>query len=154
MGVEKKPVNLWVKRILVTITVIALLGVGVIWYIFSEKFTDTVDVTADYTVNALDLIHEFEKDDAAANKKYAEKIVVVNGRVTEIEAADTTVNIKMTDTTSGSYVIFAFQQQHLAEAKSLQEGDSVGIKGSCSGGAYSKILETEFITFKRAALNK
>ena len=59
----------------------------------------------------------------------------------------------MADST-GSYVIFAFQSQHLAEAKSIKQGDDVSIKGSCSGGAYSEILEAEFITFKRCALNK
>ena len=41
-----------------------------------------------------------------------------------------------------------------AEAKMLKEGDSVSIKGSCSGGKYSSILDTESITFKRCAINK
>jgi hypothetical protein len=33
-------------------------------------------------------------------------------------------------------------------------GDKVSIKGSCSNGAFSTILETEYITFKRCAVNK
>ena len=154
METPKKKINPWVKKILLGIFVIALLGAGGIWYIFSEKFSDINEVKADFTVNALDMIHEFEKNDSLANKKYTEKIVVVNGMVSEVEGADTTVNIKMADTSSGSYVIFAFQQQHRAQAKSIKVGDSVSIKGSCSGGVYSRILETEFITFKRCALNK
>jgi len=142
------------KKVLAVIFLLLVLGGGAIWYIFNEKFSDTTETKADFTVNALDLIHEFEKNDSLSNKKYSEKIVVVNGMVSEVEAADTTVNIKMADTTSGSYIIFAFQQQHLAEAKTIKQGDQVSIKGSCSGGAYSEILETEFITFKRCALNK
>ena len=89
-----------------------------------------------------------------ANKKYAEKIITVNGRVTETESADTTINIKMIDSLTDAYIIFAFQEQHLKEAKQLKEGDSVSIKGSCSGGIYSNILETEFVTFKRCTVNK
>jgi hypothetical protein len=134
--------------------IIALAFVGGIWYVFTQKFTDTTKEKAAYTLNALDLINEFKKNDSLANKKYAEKIIAVTGLVTEIEAADTTVNIKMADTTSGSYAIFAFQQQDLAKAKTIKEGDIVSIKGSCSGGAYSQILETEFITFKRCTLSK
>lgn len=142
------------KSIILAVIIIALSFAGGIWYVFTQRFTDTTKEKADYTINAFDLINEFKKNDSLANKKYAEKIITVTGLVTEVEAADTTVNIKMADTTSGSYAIFAFQQQNLTEAKAIKEGDKVSIKGSCSGGAYSQILETEFITFKRCALSK
>jgi flagellar basal body-associated protein FliL len=143
-----------IKKIIIAGIIVALAGAGIIWYIFTKKFADTVNETADYNLNALDLINEFKKNEGAANKKYAEKLITVTGLVTEVEMADTTVNIKMADTASGSYAIFAFQQQNLQEAKTIKEGDKVAIKGSCSGGAYSQILETEFITFKRCALSK
>ena len=143
-----------VKKIIIAAITIFIIACCVIWYVFTEKFTDTVKEKADYAVNALDLINEFKKNDSLANKKYAEKIIAVTGVVTETEMADSTVNIKLADTTSGSYAIFAFQQQHLAEAKTIKEGDKVTIKGSCSGGTYSQILETEYIVFKRCALSK
>jgi len=142
------------KSIILAVIIVAFAFAGGIWYVFTQKFTDTEKEKADYTINAFDLIKEFKNNDSLANKKYAEKIITVTGLVTEVEAADTTVNIKMADTTSGSYAIFAFQQQNLTEAKAIKEGDKVSIKGSCSGGAYSQILETEFITFKRCALTK
>ena len=133
--------------------IILLLATAWIWYVFNEKYADTTQITPAFSVTALDLIHEFEKNDSLANKKYAEKIMVVSGEVSEVEGVDSTVNIKMADSTSGSYVIFAFQQQDKALAEKIKSGDKVSIKGSCSGGAYSKILETEFITFKRCAIN-
>lgn len=148
---SKRP---WVKKLLLAVVVLALLGASVVWYIFTEKHVDTTASKADYTVAALDLIREFETSDSLANRKYTEKILIVNGMVSEVEAADSTMNIKMVNDSTGSYIIFAFQQQHLDEAKQLKKGDAVSIKGSCSGGAYSSILETEYITFKRCALNK
>ncbi|MEO6549102.1 MAG: hypothetical protein ABIN94_13945 [Ferruginibacter sp.] len=154
MIVRKRKLNPWFKRILLGIALLSIVSAGIIWYIFTEKFSDTTEVRETVTINALDLIHEFEKNDSLANKKYTEKIIVVNGVVSEVEPADSTVNLKIADTATGSYIIFAFQQQHQAEAKSIRKGDKVSIKGSCSGGAYSQILETEFITFKRCALNK
>ncbi len=96
----------------------------------------------------------FQQNDSAANKKYTDKIITVSGTVSEIEAADTTLNIKFVDTATGSYAIFAFQQQHLAEAKTVKVGDSVSIKGSCSGSIYSEILQATAVTFKRSTLNK
>ena len=144
----------WVKKVLYAGLVLLLIGAGVIWYIFNEKHEDTASVKADYITEAIPFIKEFEKDIKAANEKYADKIIEVTGVVTESEAADTTINIKMTDATTGSYLIFAFQQQHLQQAKTLKAGDKATIKGSCSDGIFSEILGTYFISFKRSTLLK
>jgi flagellar basal body-associated protein FliL len=142
------------KKILIVIGIGLVAAAAVALYIFTDTFDDTATQKAAYTVSANPFIKEFEKDNALANKKYTEQIITVNGRISEIEAADTTVNIKMIDTTTGSYIIFAFQQQDAAEAKKLKEGDSVSVKGSCSGGIFSEILEVESINFKRSSINK
>lgn len=142
------------KKWMITLGVLVLAGIATAWYIFTEKFEDTGKVKADYTVNAIDFIREFQQNETGANKKYTEKIIIVNGIVSEIKNADTTANIIMADMTSGAYIIFAFQQQHVADARQMKVGDHVSIKGSCSGGNYSMILETEKIDFKRCAVNK
>lgn len=134
--------------------ILLLVATGLVWYIFTEKFSDTAESKADYTLNAMNFIKEFQQNDSLANKKYTEKIISIRGAISEIETADTSVNIKMADTATGDYIIFAFQEQHLAEAKKLKKGDDVSIKGSCSGAVYSEILETRYISFKRAALDK
>ena len=149
-----KKTSPWLKKIIVGVFILLIAGAGVIWYIFTETFVDTSERKAAYTVNAMQFIKEFEKNEALANAKYNDKIVIVNGRVSETEPADTTINIKFTDTLTDAYIIFAFQEQHLQEAKQLKEGDSVSIKGSFSNGSYSDILETTSITFKRCAINK
>ena len=146
-------INRRYKKWMIALFTLLLAGGGIIWWLFTLKYDDTATVKADYTVNALEFIKEFKQDMAGANKKYSEKIIVVNGTVSAIEAADTTANIKMIDTTTDSYIIFAFQQQHLNEAKQMKEGEKVSIKGSCSNGAFSTILETEYISFKRCAVN-
>ena len=151
MTKQKRP---WLKKMMIAGLVLVVIALGIYWYVATEKFSDTKGRKAAFTVNAVDFIREFEKSDSAANIKYTDKIITVNGIVSEIEAADTTINIKFIDTSSGAYSIFAFQEQHLAEAKTLKVGDSVSIKGSCSGGLFSEILGSEFITFKRCTLNK
>ena len=148
---KKKP---WLKRILSIFLAIVIILAGVYWFVATAKFSDTKTIKADYTLSALDFIKEFQQNTKVANEKYADKIIVLNGRVSEIEAADTTLNIKFTDPATSSYAIFAFQQQHLAEAKSVKHGDSISIKGSCSGGIYSEILDATAVSFKRSTLNK
>jgi hypothetical protein len=154
MEATKKNGGSWGKKILITFLALFLIGGAGFWYIMNEEYEDTSSVKSAYTVNAMDLLQEFQEGDSAANKKYAEQIVTVNGRILEIEAADTTANIKFIDTLTGSYIIFDFQSLHANEAKSLQVGDSVSLKGSCSGSIYSQLRKAHMISFKRATLNK
>jgi hypothetical protein len=142
----------WVKKIVIAIIALSLVLGAAYWYIFNDKFADTTERKAEFTVSADSFIQEFESNDSVANKKYADKIVAVSGRVSELEAADSTINVKFSNSLTGSYIIFDFQAQHAAEAKSLKIGDSITVKGSCSGSIYSKLLKTQFISFKRAAL--
>ncbi|NCW88503.1 MAG: hypothetical protein EBV71_06415, partial [Chitinophagia bacterium] len=78
----------------------------------------------------------------------------VNGRISEIEAADTTVNVKFINDNTGSYLIFDFQSKDVAAARVLQAGDSVALKGSCSGSIYSQLRRAHMISFKRSTLLK
>ena len=142
------------KRLIYFLLLAFIAVAGIFWYLYTKKFPDTRDSKADFTVNAIAFIREFEKDNDKANKKYTEKIVSVSGRIAAIEQVDTTANIKFTDPVSGSYIIFSFQDQHLNETKGVKAGDSVTIKGSCSGGIFSEILGTEYISFKRSTLKK
>ena len=147
--------NVKQKKVIITSILILVVTAALsVWYVFTVKFNDIKDEKVVYNVKALNLIKEFKNNDSMANKKYAEKVMTVTGLVTEVESADSSINIKLGDTLTGSYVIFAFQQQHINEVKNIKKGDSISIKGSCSGGAYSEILETEFITFKRCAIIK
>jgi hypothetical protein len=122
--------------------------------ILKETFETTDNIKADYTLSSGELIKEFMTNDSAANKKYREKIVSVNGAASEVEAkSDSTVNIKFVDST-GSYIIFPFEKDQYEKVKNIKAGDAVSLKGSCSGSVYSDILSTTQISFKRSILNK
>jgi hypothetical protein len=154
MGVAVKKKTSIIKKIVLVGLVLVVIGLIAAWFMFTQKFEDTVKQKAVFTVNAMDLLNEYHTNDSIANKKYAEKIMIVNGRVSEMENADSTINLKMIDTLTDAYIIFAFQNENVLDVKKINEGDSVSIKGSCSGGAYSEILETVFVNFKRSVINK
>jgi flagellar basal body-associated protein FliL len=145
-----------VKKIMLAALALLLFGGGLAWYFLTKGFDDTAEIKADYTVSAKAFMDEFKLNDKlneAANKKYAEKIITVNGRVSSVEAADTTLNLKI-ENTDGAYIAFAFQQKDQAAVKNVKAGDSVSIKGSCNGAGFSSILGVPYITFKRCSLNK
>lgn len=140
------------KKIFIILGLFIIVAAAVIYYLFSMKFKDMNDVQADYEISANDLIKSFQLNDSAANVKYSEKVIAVNGQVTDIETADTTINIKMTDEQSGSYLVFSFQKSEEALLKAVKLGDMISIKGSCSGAIFSEILSAYAISFKRCIL--
>ena len=127
---------------------------GVYIYYATLTHPDMLSVPADYKVDAISFIKEFHADQNMANQKYTERNIEVSGTVSVIEKADSAINVKMIDSATGSYLIFAFQDEHLKEAVTIREGQRTSIKGSCSGGVHSSILGTTFIAFKRSVLVK
>ena len=122
-------------------------------YIMSETHAATEDVKADYTVGAADLIKEFTSNDTATNKKYLDKMLVVNGNAAAVDVLpDSTSTIKFADST-GSYAIFSLEKNQVEKVKTIKQGDPVSLKGVCSGSIFSEILSTTVITFKRATFN-
>jgi hypothetical protein len=122
--------------------------------VMSAAFKETKDVKTDFTVQADSLIREFLVNDTAANKKYLEKVLVVNGNAASIELRpDSSSMIKFADST-GSYAIFSLEKDQYKAVKDLQTGSPVSVKGVCSGSIFSDILGTTSINFKRSTLNK
>ncbi len=154
MPVTKKQ-NPWRKRLLAAGLIIILAISGVYWYYATAQYADTKRIKSHYELTAMDLLREFGENDSLANQKYTEKIITVSGMISELESPDSaTVNVKFIDSTTGHYAIFAFQDQHAAEAGNLREGEQVSIKGSCSGGTYSELLGVYSVEFKRSTLDK
>ncbi len=122
--------------------------------ILQETFETTDNIKADYILASGELIKEFMANDTAANKKYLEKVLAVSGPVASIDiATDSGSTIKFADNT-GSYAIFSLEKTQLNKVKMIKAGDTVSVKGVCSGSMFSEILGTTSISFKRSTLNK
>ena len=128
-------------------------------FMFAQKylenpFDDTANVKADYTISADELIKEFISNDTATNKKYREKVLVVNGKASAVDVRnDSTSNVKFADST-GYFINFPLEKDQFDKIRNTKPGDPVSLKGVCSGSIFSEILGTTSISFKRATLNK
>ncbi len=123
-------------------------------YVMKQTFADTAGIPPDYSMTATGLLAEFLASDSVANKKYKEKIILVRGQISVLErTADSITVIQFADST-GSFLAFSFEKAQWENLARLQQGDSITVKGSCSGSMYSEILGTTTISFKRAALQK
>ena len=144
----------WLRWIFLAIVALALAGGAIFYYVMTAEFADTTSEKPAYTISAMDLLTEFQQNDSAANKKYVEQILAVSGRVSEVEGVDTSATVKFVDSLTGSYLIFDFQSATSRQAAALQPGDSVTLKGSCSGSIYSRLRNAHMISFKRSVITE
>lgn len=123
-------------------------------YLMGETHKGTAKIKADYSFDAPVLIKEFLANDTASNRKYLDKVLEVKGAAAAIDiAADSSSTIRFADST-GSYLIFSMEKEAYANVKPLKTGDTIVVKGVCSGSIFSEILGTTSISFKRAVLDQ
>ena len=125
------------KKLFWIILIIAVIVGG--WYAYSEYNRTQDDLKkrkADYVVEAAQLLEEFENQEIESQKKYADKIIEVNGNVKGIEQEDGSVTIVLGNEITLSSIRCAMDTLHQHDASGLSKGSSLIIRGACTG--YNK----------------
>lgn len=122
------------KRILIAVIVILVIAGGLYaWNEYNRTAPDLDDVQATVTIEAQSLLAEYMNDEAVANARYLEKIILVKGMVKNIVSVNNTYTIVLGDTTDMSSVRCLVDSTHSNEITGLQRGMMAGIKGAVTG---------------------
>jgi Cu/Ag efflux protein CusF len=127
------------KKIFYLAGVVVVVGIAYGLYSFFKKPIDTRNSEADYSLSANDLVAAFDVEDEA-NKKFLDKIVEVQGKISEIatDTAGVTIMLESNDPIAG--VTCSFYADESEKLKDLKEGDAVTIKGKCTGKLMDVVL--------------
>lgn len=130
------------KKILLGLILVASVAAGYGFYLYNKKPADVRTLTADYTLTASALLADFNKDEAAANVKYLDKVLAVKGIVTEVKldpvSGQATVTLDSGDPMAA--VTCSFYNDEAASLKTIVQGASVVIKGNCTGKLMDVVL--------------
>lgn len=123
------------KKIILIAVLLVLAAVGIYAYReYHRTNTDLASVEADYTVQATDLANEFMTNDSAADSKYRNKILSVQGVVKGVDKAEGDCTIVLGDTTDmAPSVRCMLDSTHTALGTAFKKGDKVVIKGAITG---------------------
>lgn len=132
------------------IMLIALVVFGaVVLYVYKEynrSHKDTSELKPDYSVTAVDLLKEFETGESAANKKYWDKVILVDGMVKGLSKDDRGIySVTLGDTTSMSSVRCNMDSIHNNEAAAIKNGSKIAMKGICTGYNADELLGSDVI---------
>jgi len=119
------------KKLILIGLIIILIIVGWAFHLFTETRPGLVNIKADVSINADELYNQFQVDETVANKKYLDKIIEVNGIVTDIEQTDSTLSIELKGTETGGVNCGIADVTN--KKLSFQKGSTISIKGRCSG---------------------
>ena len=111
-----------------------LLILAIVWglYKYNKPHTGTEDQKADYSLAATELFNSFQKNETAANKKYLGKVIGVKGIISDIQANAGAGSILMEASPMGG-VNCSFSNGSARAFKKLKKGDSLSVKGRCTG---------------------
>lgn len=124
---RKKRTILWVGLLLF---VLAAAGWG--WYLFDKPHRSAAAFSADVTIDADSLYHQYQADEHAADVKYVGKVLSVAGRLTEIQhSGNSEIWILSTQPGGGGINCQLFAGTKVDHEP--RPGDPVTIKGRCTG---------------------
>ena len=135
------------KRVFISIIVVAIVGGA--WFGYSEykrKVKDLANVTAQFTMQANELITIFENNETAANAEYLDKIIAVKGNVKTVERDDRGYfTIVLGERGSTSSVRCSMDSLHVKDVAGVKEGGYITVKGSCTGFTTDELLGSDVI---------
>jgi hypothetical protein len=127
------------KKILLVVLVLGLMGASVGFYFYTKTPDDIRDLKEDFTLSAIDLVQAFNENEEAANQKFLNKVIVVSGTIADIKTdSNPTLQLEGTDLLSG--VTCSFYEDEVAKLKTLKAGDQVILKGKCTGKLMDVVL--------------
>jgi tRNA_anti-like len=147
------------KRIILYILLTAILVLAVLAvYIYKEynrTYEDTAAIKPDYSLSATSLLKEFEIDEPASNKKYWDKVILVDGMVKDRVKDDRGLySVILGDTASMSSVRCSMDSIHNSEAAAVKKGDRLALKGICTGFNADEMLGSDVILVRCVAYSK
>ncbi|MBK9108808.1 MAG: hypothetical protein IPM92_10695 [Saprospiraceae bacterium] len=106
----------------------------VVYKMYNKPHADLTETKADFSMTAAALLEEFETNEETAQSKYLNKIIAVNGTITEIQQVENKT-IWILDTGNPlSTIQCEMDPRFLEKSKNAAVvGNAVTVQGLCSG---------------------
>ena len=128
------------KKVLLIIFILAVVGASTAWYLYNKPVADMNDLNAEYTLSASELFNSFNENEDSANAKYLGKIVEISGTIRELKSDEEgeTVILETDDMIFGVNCALSSGQE--SNFKKLKTGTNINIKGECTGISMDVVL--------------
>jgi hypothetical protein len=112
------------------ILLICLAGWGL--YVIDKPHRNVEGEDAVASLTATDLYKEFSMNETKANQKWLGKVVEVKGQISSVSEAGKYISVSLVAASDGGVNCSVLKSDFPADKK-LNKGDSVTVKGKCTG---------------------
>ncbi|MFQ5448281.1 MAG: hypothetical protein ACE5FF_15250 [Saprospiraceae bacterium] len=121
------------KKTLFIIVVVAMAGAGIGYLMYNKPHENMTRAKVDFKMTAAELFTTFEEDEAAANEKYLDKTIEVNGKVLDVKTDDEGKTGVMLDAGGMFGVNCKLDDFTPPKRTGFQPGEEVTFKCKCTG---------------------
>lgn len=133
------------KKILLLVVPIAIVVGIFIFKEYNRTTPSTANLNADFTLDANTLFDTYDSNEEEANEKYLNKVLLISGKVDNVNKQDDAVQIILLADNAMIGGINC-ELQDINESEVLPEpGDEVQIKGICQGYLMNVIVNQSVI---------
>jgi len=142
------------KKALIAIVVIVIIGVAVYYFVYNKPHRDILSEEAAFSLPASELYNAFTSNPDEANAKYLNQIVSVTGTVSDISSiSNNEMKIVLSTDENMFGVACSFSDEEAEKARSLEEGNEATIKGLCTGYSGDEIMPGDVVLVKCSIQN-
>jgi tRNA_anti-like len=128
------------KFILLLILVLSIAGAFYGWKEYHRGHISTSAISPVAVKQAVQLVKEFENDEAGANLAYNDKVISVSGKIVKADLNDSTRNLLLAGESAMAGVLCQFEAAYSKQIEKMKTGDFVQVKGVCTGVLMDVIL--------------
>ena len=133
------------KTVFIILGIIAL-GAAIYGYLeYTRTFPSLADVEASAQLNAADLITAFETDEAGATATYVDKVLEVNGILSDIRDENNVITLTLSPESGMGSILCDMDSTFAEKARKLQIDNKVTLKGECKGFNADELLGSDVI---------
>ena len=136
------------KAFLVILIIVAVGAVAVYYFVYNKPHRDIHSEKAAFSIPASELYDTFTTNTDEANAKYLNKVISVSGTVSDIATLDDGVKIVLATEGEMFGVACSFSGEEAEQAKNVQVGSQVTIKGLCTGYSGDDIMPGDVVLIK------
>lgn len=128
------------KTIGLVLSAVLLLAAALAIYYYYKAPPDIKKTTARFEKTAAALLTAFQQDEAAANAKYLDQVITVEGIISKIDLNPESPAVFLETGDMSALVTCSFYKTELPALQQLKAGNSVKIKGVCTGMLMDIVL--------------
>lgn len=121
------------RNLIIAICLILCLVASIIYRTYNKPHKDLSNIPADFKISASDWLKEFEENEESAQTKYLNKIVRVQGVLTEIQQVDQKIIWIIETGNPLANVQCEMDPRFIDLTKNITTGTTVNVQGICSG---------------------